>query len=365
MSTEQKELELIEEEDIQTAVNEIAEIVKTSPEIIKISQEINLQEKNTIMSFGQQTAEEISRFSDSILASITTSSVEDSGKMLQQLNAVMKRFDIKELEESKPGFFEKLFNRTQDALEKLFKKYESMGDDISKVYVEIKKYENEIEKMNNILSEMFEKNLNYYADLEKYIQAGYTALAKFESELIPELEKKANETGEQIDALNVQNIKQSLEMLNHRIHDLELAKMVSLQTIPQIKLIQKGNYNLLRKINSAFVITIPLFKSGMVQAITIKRQQIQTQAMEALDKSTNELLLRNAENIASQSVATARLAGSPSLQIETLEKTFETIMNGIEETKQIEDENKALREQSRVKLQDLQGRMEKSNLKLS
>jgi uncharacterized protein YaaN involved in tellurite resistance len=139
-----------------------------------------------------------------------------------------------------------------------------------------------------------------------------------------------------------------------------MAKMVSLQTAPQIKLIQRGNYNLLRKIGSAFVITLPVFKSGLIQAIAIKRQKIQADAMRALDEKTNEMLLRNAENIAAQSVDIARLTSGSSIKIETLEKTFETIMRGIEETRQIEIENKQSREESRKKLLELQNKLEKN-----
>jgi uncharacterized protein YaaN involved in tellurite resistance len=155
----------------------------------------------------------------------------------------------------------------------------------------------------------------------------------------------------------LQNARQALEMMEQRIYDLEMAKVVSLQTAPQIKMIQKGNYNLVRKIGSAFIVTIPIFKSGLIQAVALKRQKIQAEAMKALDDTTNEMLLKNAQNIATQSVEIEKLSGSSSLKIETLEQTFQAILKGIEETKQIQVENQQKREEGKKKLIELQAKL--------
>ncbi len=356
--------ELNLDENVNNKVNAVVQTAKASPELIKLSQKVDIQNPQSIMSFGQETAQEISKFSDRILSSISNSSVEDSGKMLTQLNYIMKKFDAKDFveEDSKKGFLGKLFSKASEGIEKLLHKYQTIDDEISKVYIQIKQYESEIEKTNTMLDQLFDQNLGYYGNLETYIHAGNLAVENVKQNVIPELEKKAA-SNEQIDALNLQNTLQSLELLENRIHDLELAKMVSLQTIPQIKLIQNGNNNLLRKIGSAFVVTIPVFKSGLIQAITIKRQKIQSDAMKALDDTTNEMLLKNAQNIAGQSAEIAKLMSGSSIKIETLEKTFDTIMKGIDETRQIEMENKQNREESKQKLAVLQDRIKQSNLK--
>ncbi|MEA1962468.1 MAG: toxic anion resistance protein [Bacillota bacterium] len=352
------------DKEVTSKVNAVVQTAKNSPELIKLSQEVDISNPQSIMSFGQETAVEISQFSDRILSSISNSSVEDSGKMLSQLNYIMKKFDAKDFAEDEPkkGLFGKLFNKASEGIEKLLHKYQTIDGEISKVYIQIKEYENEIEKTNKMLDELFDQNLNYYGNLETYIQAGNLAVDNVKQKIIPELEKKTA-SGEQIDILNLQNTAQSLELLENRIHDLELAKMVSLQTIPQIKLIQNGNNNLLRKTGSAFVVTIPVFKSGLIQAITIKRQKIQSDAMKALDDTTNEMLLRNAQNIAGQSADIAKLMSGSSVKIETLEKTFDTIMKGIDETRQIEAENKQNREESKKRLASLQDKIKQSNLK--
>ncbi|WP_455089348.1 toxic anion resistance protein [Peptoanaerobacter stomatis] len=344
-----------QEEDYNTQLQTISNQVKASPEIQQIARNLDVRDVKNIMSFGQETATEISKFSDEILSSINNSQIEDSGRMMKQLSDIMDKFDVKDFEDkSSKGFLSNIFGKAKDNIQSLLKKYETMDSEVSKIYVEIKKYEAEIGKTNDMLDNMYAKNIEYYQELEKYIMAGNLAIENLRNTLIPQYEQKALETGNELDNLNAQNARASLEMLEQRVYDLELAKMVAVQSAPQIKLIQRGNYNLLRKIGSAFVVTIPVFKTGIIQAVTIKRQKVQSDSMKALDERTNEMLIRNAKNISAQSVDIAKLSGSSSIKIETLENTFNTIMQGIEETIRIEEENRSAREQGKQRILQLQ-----------
>jgi uncharacterized protein YaaN involved in tellurite resistance len=205
---------------------------------------------------------------------------------------------------------------------------------------------------NDTLANVYDKNMDYYEMLEKYRLAGKVALEGFEKQLIPGLEGKAK-GGDQRAQLELNNAKQVAEMLSQRVYDLQLAKSVSMQTAVQVKMIQNGNYNLIRKINSAFIITIPLFKQGLVQAMELKKQSIVADATKALDDKTNELLRQNAENVANQSKMAAELASRGSVDIETLEQTWKTIMDGIAETKRIEQENRQKREEGEKKIEEI------------
>ncbi len=350
------------EEDPAQEMQVITTQLQTSPEVTRIADSLDVSSAQNIMKFGQETAVEISKFSDKILSTINNSQVEDSGRMMKQLSNIMDKFDPKDFEEENKGFLANLFGKAKENIQSLLKKYETMDKEVSQIYVEIKKYESEIGKTNDMLSTMYEKNIEYYKELEKYILAGNVVIEKMKNEIIPQYEKKASETNNELDNFNLQNVKESLEMLEQRVYDLELAKMVAMQSAPQIKLIQRGNYNLLRKIGSAFVVTIPVFKTGMIQAVAIKRQKVQADSMKALDERTNEMLMKNAENISKQSIDIAKLSGSSSIKIETLENTFNTIMNGIEETMRIEDENKLIRQQGKDRILQLQSDM-KNKLK--
>lgn len=341
------------EVSLEKQTEEVALQAKRSPEIQAIAQQVDIKNADSVLSFGQETATEISKFADQILNSMQTVKVEDSGTLLVQLNKIMDKFDMKDFEEKKPTFMQKMFKKAKDSIEALFAKYHTMGGEVDKVYIQLKEYEQEIKETNNKLEQMFTQNMDYYSILEKYIYAGNMVVENMKVNIIPGLEQKAA-GGEQIDQVNLSSGLQALEMMEQRVYDLELAKNVALQSMPQIKLIQKGNYNLVRKINSAFIITMPIFKQCLTQAITLKRQAIQSKAMAALDEKTNELLIRNAQNTAMQSKMTAQLAGGSSIQIETLEKTWNTIMTGIEETKQIQNELKQKRVAGTQRLQQIQ-----------
>ena len=148
-----------------------------------------------------------------------------------------------------------------------------------------------------------------------------------------------------------QKVDQALMMLEQRTQDLRTAENVAMQSIPMIKTMQFSNMNLVRKINSAFIVTLPVFKQAIAQAIMLKRQRIQAEAMSALDAKTNEMLIRNAQNTAEQSKITARLASGSSIKTETLEKTWQTIVSGIEETKQIQENARKQRIEDQKKLE--------------
>lgn len=340
--------------NLDKETNEIATKIQNSPEVIALSKQLDIRDAQGVLKFGQDTSQEISKFADEILHSLETTNVEDSGTLLLQLNKIMDKFEMKDFKEEKTGLLGKFFNKAKKSLEDLFKKYHTMGSEMDKVYVELNNYELEINTSNTMLEEMFNKNMEYYETIEKYIQAGNIITERVKNEVIPDLQLKANESPNQLNQINLSNALRSLEMLEQRIYDLELAKTVSLQTMPQIKLIQQGNYNLVRKINSAFIITIPIFKNAMIQAITLKRQAIQAKAMKALDDRTNELLLKNAQNIANQSKLTAELASGSSIKIETLENTWQTIMQGIDDTKKIQEEAKQRRLAGTKRLHELQ-----------
>ena len=336
--------------------------LQNSPEITAIARQVNITDANTIMTFGTGTAQEIAKFSDQILHSLEMTKVEDSSALLVSLNKIMDKFDVKDFNEKQAGVLSRLFNKAKNSVEALFQKYHTMGDEVDKVYVTLKQYENEIRQSNKTLEVMFEKDVEYYEQLGKYIMAGEMVLSQLRDNLLPKMQQKAMDSGDRMDQINFDNASQAVEMLDQRIYDLKLAENVSLQSMPMIKSIEQGNNNLIRKINSAFIITMPIFKQCLTQAIMLKRQALQANAISALDKRTNELLLRNAENTALQSKITTRLASGGAVDIATLEKSWQTIMNGITETRQIQSELRQSRTDGAQRMIALKQEYAKSNL---
>ena len=237
-------------------------------------------------------------------------------------------------------------------IEQIFSKYQTMGREIDKVYVEITKYQDEMKKSIGTLDGLYEQNLKYYLDLEKYVVAGEMLLERLNTELVPMYEERVR-NNDQLAGIELESLKNSVEILEQRIDDLEKARMVALLTAPQIRMIQRGNNKLIGKINTAFITTIPIFKNGIIQAVNAKRQKLVADSMAELDRRTNELLKKNAQNIATQSVEVARLSGSSSIKMETLEETWNIISRGMQETQQIEEQNKREREESRKRMATL------------
>ena len=163
-------------------------------------------------------------------------------------------------------------------------------------------------------------------------------------------------TGDSSIQFEIQSLQQALMMLEQRTQDLRTAENVAMQSIPMIKTMEFSNMNLVRKINSAFIVTLPVFKQALAQAIMLKRQRIQAEAMSALDEKTNEMLIKNARNTVEQSKMTARLASGSSIKIETLETTWRTIVNGIDETKQIQENARKKRVEDQARIEKYYGR---------
>ena len=176
---------------------------------------------------------------------------------------------------------------------------------------------------------MFTANVNYYHELVKYILAGEQGCRELE-DYIAQRRTDMEASGDMSIQFEIQSLEQALMMLEQRTQDLRTAESVAMQSVPMIKTMAFSNMNLVRKINSAFIVTLPVFKQALAQAIMLKRQRIQAEAMSALDEKTNEMLVKNARNTVEQSKMTARLASGSSIKIETLETTWRTIVNGID-----------------------------------
>ena len=321
------EIEVVETYDIVEDRQQMNAALVGSQEVDNIVSTIEVGNLETIVSFGAEVAEEISKASDVVLNNVNMAQLDDSSEMLNALAKVMEKFDIEELQEN-PSLFGKLFGNMRKQLDKILDKYHTMGDEVDKIYVELKKYESEIKQSNRNLNTMFDANVNYYHELVKYILAGEQGCRELE-QYIAQRESDMQTTGDTSIQFEITSLNQALMMLEF------------------------SNMNLVRKINSAFIITLPVFKQALAQAIMLKRQKIQAEAMSALDAKTNELLIKNAQNTVEQTKLTTAMASGSSIKIETLETTWRTIVDGINETKQIQSEARQKRIEDQARLENI------------
>ncbi|HBF7285145.1 TPA: toxic anion resistance protein [Clostridioides difficile] len=340
--------------DIMEYTNNKKNELRKSKEVEALTSLIEVENPDTILQFGRKASEGVARVSDSLLNTIKLNRNEENSKMLVHLTKIMDKFDLDDFQETKePNFVQKLFKKANNAIEMMFQKYETLGGEVEKIQIELEQYERDIALSNKQIGAMLNENFEFYNELQKYIVAGEMAIEEMDNEILPFFKQKSETSGDQMDVVNYQELLKVYDMLNQRVYDLRIAENIAIQTIPMLRGMQHNNYGLIRKINSAFVVTLPVFKQCLSQAILLKKQELQAKSLKALDDKTNELLLRNAQNVSTQSAQIARMAGTSSVQIETLEKMYNTIKSGIDETMRIEEHNRALIKDNTKRLEEL------------
>ncbi len=346
----QMEIAPVQNYDIVADREQMNRELVNSEEVDKLAAQIEVYNLDSIVNFGAETAEAISKSSDAVLRNMSMSQIDESSQLLKTLANIMEKFDIEEIQDNPKGF-KKWFSDAKKQLDRILEKYHTMGDEVDKIYIQLRKYEDEIRVSNKTLNQMFDANVDFYHELVKYILAGEQGCKEIEA-YIAQRQADMDATGDQSIQFELTSLNQALMMLEQRVQDLRMAEMVAMQSIPMLKTMEFSNYNLVRKINSAFIVTLPVFKQALAQAVLLKRQRVQAQSMSALDEKTNELLLRNANNTVETSKLTARMASGSSIQIETLEKTWQTIVSGIDETRRIQEDGhkKRLEDQKRLEL---------------
>jgi len=322
--------------DIVAERKKLNEELYNSKEINEIISSINLSDFNQLVNFGAKAADEISKASDIVLSNTSLSQVYRTSNVIKTLNKILEKVSIEEIKKE-PGMLEKVFGSVQRAIEKLLSKYDQVGRDIDKVYVELKINEEELKTSNQILKTMFDSNVEYYQELVKYIIAGEKAVEEIKDQ-IKNREKAFEETKDSAIQFELSKLNQCLLVLEQRVQDLRHTEAVAILSIPQINSMAYNNVNLIRKINSAFIVTIPVFKQALAQAVILKRQHLQSQMLKALDEKTNKMIEENATNAIELSKETTKIATESSIKIETLEKSWKTIIDGINEIKALQEE---------------------------
>ena len=227
------EVEEVKQYDIVADRQQLNATLVNSAEVDAIVSTIEVHNLESIVSFGSEAADQISKASDVVLNSMNMSQLDDSSEMLNTLAKIMAKFDIEEIQEN-PGLFGKLFGNLRKQLEKILAKYHTMGEEVDKIYVELKKYETEIKQSNRKLNDMFEANVQYYHELVKYILAGEQGCRELEA-YIAQRQNDMETTGDNSIHFEIQSLQQALMMLEQRTQDLRTAENVAMQSIPMIK----------------------------------------------------------------------------------------------------------------------------------
>lgn len=357
--TAKTEVEAITGEVIPFTTNLIAPLgekqkaLMTDYQVLQLARQMDLKDSVAIMDLGKEPADAISSFASQILNGLSVADTLGSTKLMDQLGKIMDQFDMQEvMGEKKKGLAGFLQNKARD-LKRLLAKYQSLGGEIDKVYQELVKYEADTKQSIKTMKELAEQNINYSDNLDGYIATGYVLQNQLNQEIIPALEKKVA-AGDEMANIQLSQMRAALEAVDRRTADLEMSKTTAILTGPQIDLIQKNNVLLLAQLHSAFITTIPQFKMAMIQGVTLQKQKNTQAGLAALNARNNELIRRNAQNLATNSVTIAKAANQTSISVETLQFAFDTMKQAIVDTKAIDVQAKQDRATARQKLNQME-----------
>lgn len=346
--------EVIEEKvEVLTADQEYKRYPLTATErqqIEDFASKIDLYDSQTVLQYASGTQKQIADFSEQALSNVRTKDFGEVGETLTDVIAELKNFEEKEEKKGLFGFFKKNANK----LATMKAKYEKAETNIQNICGTLEQHQVQLMKDSAMLDQMYAMNQDYFKQLTMYIIAGKRKLEKAKNEELPALQAKAQESGLSEDLNAVNDYASLIARFEKKIYDLELTRTISLQTAPQIRMIQNNDIQMSEKIQSMLVNTVPLWKSQMVIALGIEHANQAAKAQQAVTDMTNELLKKNAENLKMATVETAKQMERGVVDIETLEHTNQMLISTIDEVMQIQDEGRQKREEAQATLQKME-----------
>lgn len=335
---------------------EISELTPVQQKKVdSISKELDINDSQSIIQFGVGAQTEISNFADDILEQVQAKDTGEVGETLTTLMLRVKDLKINELSTSK-GFFSKIpiLSGLVDSVKKFTAQYEKISFQIDTIVDNLTKSRMELIKDITLLDKMYEKNGEYIQNLDFYILAGKIKLEEIHLNLIPKLKLNAEKSNDPVDAQKVQDISQMANRFEKKIHDLTLSRMISIQTAPQVRLIQNNNQLLVEKIQSSILNTIPLWKNQIVISISLFRQKKALELQKEVSETTNDILSKNADLLKTNSLEIAKESEKGIVEIETLQKVHNSLIETIEETLVIQQEGKNKRAEAEQILNSLE-----------
>lgn len=350
---------------VETAKPESAPQIKLSPEeerlVEEFSSKIDISNSQAVLTYGVGSQKKIAEFSENALERVKT---KDLGEIGDMLAGVVGEIRSLEIDEEDKGFFG-LFKKSGNKLANMKAKYDKVEVNVNNISKALEDHQVTLMKDVLMLDKMYELNMNYYKELSMYIMAGKKRLERANNIELPELIKKADESGLPEDTQKAKDFSQMINRFEKKIHDLELTKTVSLQMAPQIRLIQNNDSMMSDKIQSTIVNTIPLWKNQMVIAIGLKHSTDAAKAKKAVSDMTNELLKKNAESLKAATIETAKESERGIIDIETLKSTNKTLISTFDEVIKIQDEGRKKRKEAEAELRNIENEMRTKLLEIS
>ena len=325
------------------------------------SHQIDLNNSNAILKIGGGVQKKMADFSEAALENVRSKDLGEVGDMLSNVVTELKSFDA---EEESKGFLGGLFKKTSNKMTSMKAKYAKAEDNVMQICKSLEAHQVVLLKDIATLDKMYELNLTYFKELTMYILAGKKKLEQVRSEELPALIQKAEASGLAEDAQAAKDLEGLCQRFEKKLHDLDLTRMISIQTAPQIRLVQNSDTMMVEKIQSTVVNTIPLWKSQMVLALGVEHSNQAAKAQQQVTDMTNELLKKNAEKLKMASIETAKASERGVVDIETLKQTNESLISTLDEIMKIQTEGREKRLAAEGELRQMEDDLKKKLLEI-
>ena len=352
-----EEIAAVEETKVEAATKFTEEEMK---QIKDFAEKIDLKDANAILSYGASSQRKMSDFSDAALSSVRTKDLGDVGDLLTTLMV-----DLKTDTNANKGFFARLFNKGEVKIEELRSQYASAEANVDRVVKALEEHRETLAKDIALLDKLYEKNKTYFKELNMYIEAAKIALDKARNEVLPELQKKAAESGLPEDVQEANDYANMIDRFDKKIYDLEATKAICLQNAPQIRMIQNNDIIMSDKIHSAIVNTIPLWKNQMVLTLGRQHSSEAVKAQNMVDETTNAMLKKNAEMLHTTTIETAKSAERGIVDIETLQHTNNELIKTLDELIVVQTEGREKRAAAEEELTRIEAELKEKMLAAS
>ena len=313
------------------------------------AQQIDLTDSAMVLRYGAGTQKKMADFSEDALENVRSKDLGEVGELLSGVVKELKGFD----EEEEKGFFG-IFRKASGRIASMKAKYAKAEANVNEIVKVLEKHQIQLMKDTALLDKMYELNLTYFKELSMYILAGKKKLAEVKSTQLQELMDKAQRSGLPEDAQAAKDLDSMCGRFEKKIHDLELTRMISIQTAPQIRLVQNNDTQMVEKIQSTIVNTIPLWKSQMLLALGVEHSAQAAAAQREVTDMTNELLKKNAEKLKMATIETARESERGIVDMETLRATNESLISTLDEVMNIQREGRQKRQEAEEGLRSME-----------
>ncbi|WOV82865.1 toxic anion resistance protein [Sporosarcina jeotgali] len=320
----------------------------------ELADQIPVGDYEAILTYGASAQNELSRFSHKMLDHVQSKDIGPVGDVLNDLMGKLSEIDPDDLSEKKKSGLSRLFNKASRSIQEMMTKYQKLSTQIDRIGVQLEHSKRGLIEDVHMLDNLYEQNKTYFQALNVYIAAAEIKRDELANITIPQMRSDAQLSNDQMAIQEVNDMSQFLDRLEKRLYDLQLSRQLTIQSAPQIRMIQQTNQTLAEKIQSSIMTSIPLWKNQIAIALTLNRQKKAVESQRLVTKTTNDLLLRNSEMLKLNSIETAKENERGIIEIDTLKKTQENLIQTIEETLVIQADGRVKRKEAEREI----GRME-------